>query len=184
MNLLILNDKVVPFFQEEKVDILRMLTDRGTEFCGRPEEHEYQLFLAIKDIEHTKTKARHPQTNGICERFHRTILEEFYQSAFRKKIYTSIEDLQRDLDNYMEYYNFKRTHQGKICSGRTPWKTFVEGKKLWEEKNLSAQYDNENDQVPSFTDQDAGGPIKRPLEASIKFNSIFSKEKLTNKFLQ
>lgn len=137
----ILNDKVIPFFQEQKVDVLRILTDRGTEFCGRPEEHEYQLFLAINDIDHTKTKARHPQTNGICERFHRTILEEFYQSAFRKKIFISIEELQKDLDDYLHSYNYRRTHQGKMCCGRTPWATFVDGKKLWEEKNLTSQYE-------------------------------------------
>jgi transposase InsO family protein len=136
----ILNDKVIPFFQEQQVDILRVLTDRGTEFCGRPEDHEYQLFLAINDIDHTKTKARHPQTNGICERFHRTILEEFYQSAFRKKIYNTIDELQNDLDDYINEYNYVRTHQGKICNGRTPWQTFLDGKKFWSDKNLSSQY--------------------------------------------
>ena len=135
-----LNDKVIPFFQSMDVKVLRVLTDRGTEFCGRPEEHEYQLFLAINDIDHSKTKAKHPQTNGICERFHRTILEEFYQVAFRKKIYSALEQLQADLDIYMEEYNLRRTHQGKICNGRTPMATFVEGKKLWAEKNLSAHY--------------------------------------------
>jgi transposase InsO family protein len=95
---------------KKNVPILRILTDRGTDFCGRPEEHEYQMFLAIKDIDHTKTKARHPQTNGICERFHRTILEEFYSVAFRKKISLPLEELQTDLDNYIHEYNYKRTH--------------------------------------------------------------------------
>ncbi len=64
-----------------------MLTDRGTEYCGKPESHDYQLYLALNDIEHTRTKARHPQTNGICEQFHKTILQEFYQVAFRRKLY-------------------------------------------------------------------------------------------------
>ncbi len=67
------------------MDLIRILTDRGTEFCGRPERHDYQLFLTINDIEHTRTKAYSPQTNGICERFHRTVKEEFYEIAFRKK---------------------------------------------------------------------------------------------------
>jgi transposase InsO family protein len=165
----ILNDKVLPFFQEQNVDILRMLTDRGTEFCGRPEDHEYQLFLAINDIDHTKTKARHPQTNGICERFHRTILEEFYQSAFRKKIYTSIDDLQNDLDNYLHTYNHKRTHQGKMCCGRTPWQTFLDGRKLWDEKNISSQFVNDDSRA-------AGGPTNRPLEAAIDNNPILLRE--------
>lgn len=83
----LLNDRVLPFFAEHAVPVLRILTDRGTEYCGRLEQHDYQLYLAMNDIEHTRTKAASPQTNGICERFHKTILQEFYQVAFRKKIY-------------------------------------------------------------------------------------------------
>jgi transposase InsO family protein len=73
-----LNDKVLPFFEAHQLPMLRILTDRGTEYCGRAESHDYQLYLAINDIEHTKTKVKSPQTNGICERFHKTILQEFY----------------------------------------------------------------------------------------------------------
>ena len=130
----LLNDKVLPFFESHEVPLLRILTDRGTEYCGRVEHHDYQLFLAVKDIDHSRTKARHPQTNGIVERFHRTILDEFYRVAFRKKIYSSLEELQEDLDGYLKEYNFERTHQGKMCCGRTPWKTFQEGKKIVREK--------------------------------------------------
>ena len=86
----LLNDKVLPFFDEQDVPVLRILTDRGTEYCGKVDAHDYQLFLAIKDVDHSRTKARHPQTNGIVERFHKTILEEFYNVAFRKKIYDSL----------------------------------------------------------------------------------------------
>lgn len=105
-----LNDRVLPFFAEQSMGIIRILTDRGTEYCGKPENHDYQLYLALNDIEHSKTKANHPQTNGICERFHKTILQEFYQVAFRRKIYQSIEELQHDLDDWMAYYNSVRTH--------------------------------------------------------------------------
>ena len=133
----LLNDKVLPFFQSHDLPMLRILTDRGTEYCGRVEQHDYQLYLAINDIDHTKTKANSPQTNGICERFHKTILQEFYQVAFRKKLYMSIEELQKDLDNWLEYYNNQRTHQGKMCCGRTPLDTLLEGKSIWEEKNLT-----------------------------------------------
>jgi hypothetical protein len=94
--------------------LIRILTDRGTEYCGRPETHDYQLYLAINDIEHSRTKANHPQTNGICERFHKTILQEFYQVAFRRKIYRSIEEWQMDLDDWLHSYNHDRTHQGKM----------------------------------------------------------------------
>ena len=114
-----------------------MLTDRGTEYCGRVEQHDYQLFLAINDIEHTRTKANSPQTNGICERFHKTILQEFYQVSFRKKIYDSIEMLQKDLDEWIEIYNTERTHQGKKCCGRTPLETLIDGKQIWMDKQLN-----------------------------------------------
>ena len=120
----LLSDRVLPFFEEQGMAVLRMLTDRGTEFCGKAEAHDYELFLALNDIEHTKTKAQHPQTNGICERFHKTVLQEFYQIAFRKKIYTGIEDLQKDLDAWIERYNTARTHEGKMCCGRTPFAAY------------------------------------------------------------
>ena len=130
----LLNDRVLPFFAEQGMGVIRILTDRGTEFCGKVETHDYQLYLALNDIEHTKTKVMHPQTNGICERFHKTILNEFYQVAFRKKIYRSVEELQIDLDEWISYYNNDRTHQGKMCCGRTPMETFIDGKEVWNDK--------------------------------------------------
>jgi transposase InsO family protein len=139
----LLNDKVLPLFDEHEVPLLRMLTDRGTEYCGKVDEHDYQLFLAIKNIDHTKTKARHPQTNGIVERFHKTILNEFYQTAFRKKIYSSLDELQLDLDNWVSYYNKNRTHQGKMCYGRTPWETFLDGKEKVKQKIIEGKITKE-----------------------------------------
>lgn len=129
-----LNDRVLPFFAEHGIPMLRILTDRGTEYCGKLEQHDYQLYLAMNEIEHTRTKAASPQTNGICERFHKTILQEFYQVTFRKKIYRSMEELQIDLDVWITHYNHERTHQGKMCCGRTPMETFADGKKIWQEK--------------------------------------------------
>lgn len=133
----LLNDRVLPLFEEEHLPMLRILTDRGTEYCGKAESHDFQLYLALNNIEHTKTKAKSPQTNGICERFHRTILQEFYQVTFRKKLYRDIDELQHDLDDWILYYNYERTHQGKMCCGRTPMETLEDGKKLWKEKNLN-----------------------------------------------
>lgn len=133
----ILNDRVLPFFKEQELPMLRILTDRGTEYCGKVEQHDYELYLAINDIDHTKTKTRHPQANGICERFHKTILNEFYQVTFRKKLYDSLDMLQKDLDEWMNYYNNVRTHQGKMCCGRTPMDTLTDGKRVWAEKNLA-----------------------------------------------
>jgi len=130
----LLNDRVLPFFEHHELPMLRILTDRGTEYCGKTEQHDYQLYLALNDIDHTKTKAKSPQTNGICERFHRTILNEFYQVTFRKKLYANLESLQQDLDEWLMYYNEQRTHQGKMCCGRTPLATLEDGKQIWQEK--------------------------------------------------
>ena len=131
-----LNDRIVPFYDEHEIPLLRILTDRGTEYCGNREHHEYQLYMAVENIDHTKTRARRPQTNGICERFHKTILQEFYQVAFRKKIYKSIEELQADLDQWIKYYNDERPHSGRYCYGKTPMQTFNDSKQLAKQKMI------------------------------------------------
>lgn len=132
----LLNDRVLPMYEEQGLRLLRMLTDRGTEYCGRKNDHPYQLYLAIEDIDHTRTKTKSPQTNGICERFHRTIQDEFYAIAFRKKVYTSLSELQNDLDEWLDWYNRERTHSGKHCFGKTPWQTFLDSKELALKKQL------------------------------------------------
>jgi len=103
-----------------------MLTDRGTAYCGAPERHEDELDLAVENIDHTRTKTKSPQTNGICERVHRTVLDEVYRVAFRKRIYQTVDQLQADLDAWMREYNEVRTHQGRWCCGRTPMQTFMD----------------------------------------------------------
>jgi transposase InsO family protein len=134
----LLNDRVLPFFEAQGIPLNRVLTDRGTEYCGAPERHEYELYLAVENIDHTRTKTRHPQTNGICERFHKTMLNEFYRVAFRKKIYRTLEELQVDLDSWMAEYNQQRPHQGRWCYGKTPMHTFIDSVSLAKEKMLAA----------------------------------------------
>ena len=133
----VLNDRVLPFYEKHDVPLLRILTDRGTEYCGKYEHHEYELYLAVEDIDHSKTKAKSPQTNGICERFHKTILDEFYRIAFRKKIYNTLDELQADLDTWMKEYNQERVHSGKYCFGKTPMQTFLDSMPLVKEKILN-----------------------------------------------
>lgn len=137
-----LNDRVIPMYDQYGIPLMRILTDRGTEYCEAREHHEYQLYLAIEDIDHTKTKAKSPQTNGICERFHRTMQDEFYATAFRKKIYGSIDELQADVDVWLEYYNNERPHSGKHCYGKTPMQTWNQSLHLAKEKFLSNHYQN------------------------------------------
>ena len=123
-------------YEEQEIRLQRILTDRGTEYCGKVEKHPFQLYLDLEDIDHTKTKAKSPQTNGICERFHRTIQDEFYSIVFRKKLFTSIEELQQELDTWIKWYNEERTHSGKHCYGKTPWETFIQSKHLALEKQV------------------------------------------------
>jgi transposase InsO family protein len=134
----LLNDRVIPFFDEQDVPLCRVLTDRGTEYCGNPERHEYELYLAIEDIDYSRTKTKNPQTNGIVERFHKTVLDEFYRVAFRKKIYSSIAELQSDLDVWFRSYNEERPHQGRWCYGKTPMQTFRDAIPLAQEKMIAA----------------------------------------------
>lgn len=132
-----LNDRVLPFFEEHEIPLCRVLTDRGTEYCGS-DQHEYELYLAVENIDHTRTKAKSPQTNGICERFNKTVLNEFYKTAFRKKLYETLEDLQADLDDWMREYNKERPHQGRWCFGKTPMQTFLDSVPMAKEKVLAA----------------------------------------------
>ena len=140
-----LNDRVVPFFDEQETLLNRILTDRGTEYCGKVETHSYQLYLAMEDIDHTKTKAHHPQTNGICERFHKTMKNEFYDITFRKKIYRTLDELQLDVDYWISQYNEQRPHRGKHCYGKTPMQTFREAKHLAMEKQIPCAELSDND---------------------------------------
>ena len=151
-----LNDRVVPWYNEQGVPLLRILTDRGSEYCGNREHHEFQLYLAVEDIDHSRTKARHPQTNGICERFHRTMQEEFYATAFRKKVYGSLAELQIDVDSWIQEYNCERPHSGRYCYGKTPFQTFQDSKKLALEKQLNQQYEDKNLlSLPEGSEQEA-----------------------------
>lgn len=137
-----LNDKVLPFFQEQNVSLLRILTDRGTEYCGKVENHAFQLYLAVENVDHSKTKARSPQTNGICERFHRTMKNEFYDIAFRKKLYHSLEELQADVDSWLQSYNQLRPHSGRFCYGKTPMQTFKDAAYIARNKTLENHFES------------------------------------------
>jgi transposase InsO family protein len=127
----LLNDRVLPTYDEHNITVLRVLTDNGREYCGLKDNHPYELFLHLNDIEHTRTRVRRPQTNGSVERLNQIIKNEFYEVAFRKKLYRTIEEIQTDLDEFMRYYNEQRTNQGKYCQGRTPQQTLLDGLDLY-----------------------------------------------------
>ena len=101
----ILYDRVLPFYQTHGLPVQAILTDNGTEYKGRPMIHLYEIFLELNDIEHRTTKVGNPRTNGFVERFNRTVLDEFFRTAFRKKLYESVDALQKDLDVWLSHYN-------------------------------------------------------------------------------
>jgi transposase InsO family protein len=123
----ILNEDVLPFYEELGVQINTILSDNGREYCGRPDRHPYEIFLQLESIEHRTTKIRRPQSNGFVERLHKTLLDEHFRVMGRKKWYESIEEMQKDLDKYLRHYNHERSHQGRNMNGRTPYQAFMEG---------------------------------------------------------
>lgn len=123
----VLNEKVLPFFEAHDCPIVSILTDNGTEYCGRMDNHPFELFLQLEDIEHRRTKVRRPQSNGIVERLHRTLLDDHFRIKGRIKFYESLEEMQHDLDLYLHTYNYERAHQGRNMNGRTPHQAFIEG---------------------------------------------------------
>ena len=116
---LVVHNDVLPFYQAHDLPLKAILTDNGREFCGT-EAHPYELYLALNDIEHRRTKVRSPQTNGFIERFNRTALDEFFRIAFRTTFYESVEHLQTDFDQWLVTYNTERPHQGYRNMGRRP----------------------------------------------------------------
>jgi transposase InsO family protein len=128
---------VLPFFEPHGIPLTRVLTDRGTEYCGQADRHPYELYLALEDIDHSRTKTKSPQTNGICERFNKTLLNEFYRVAFRKHLYQTLAAMQADLDAFLEAYNTQRPHQGRWCYGKTPMQTFIDSVSLAKEKQIA-----------------------------------------------
>ena len=123
----VLNECVLPFFEKHNATIDTILSDNGREFCGRKDRHPYELFLQLEGIEHRTTRMRRPQSNGFIERFHRTLLDEHFRVKGRTKWYETIDEMQKDLDEYLIIYNTKRTHQGRRMNGRTPLKVFLAG---------------------------------------------------------
>ena len=116
----LLYDRVLPFYEELGVKVGAILTDNGREFCGRADQHPYELLLAMDEIEHRRTRVRSPRTNGVVERMNRTLLDECFRVAGRTTWYLEPAGIQRDLDRFLNYYNVERTHQGYRLKGRTP----------------------------------------------------------------
>lgn len=126
-----LNETVLPFFEAHEARVCTILSDNGREFCGRPDHHPYERFLQLEGIEHRTTKMRRPQSNGFIERQHRTLLDEHFRIKGRTTWYEPVEQMQTDLDSYLEHYNTQqRPHQGRMMEVPTPYSMFNKGLKL------------------------------------------------------
>lgn len=123
----VLNNDVLPFFEAHNAKVSTVISDNGREFCGRKDQHPYELFLQLEEIEHRTTKVRRPQSNGFVERLHRTLLDEHFRIQGRTKWYEALEEMQQDLDDYFVIYNTKRPHQGRNMKGMTPYAVFKKG---------------------------------------------------------
>lgn len=114
----------MPFYEEKGIRVGNILSGNGREYCSRPMIHPYQIFMELNDIEHRRTKVATPRTNGFVERFNRTVLDEFFRETFRKTLYACVEDLQKDLDEWLYRYNYERPHRGYRNMGKRPIETF------------------------------------------------------------
>jgi transposase InsO family protein len=133
----VLNEDVLPFFEEHNASIITILSDNGREYCGRADRHPYELFLQLEGIEHRTTRVRRPQSNGYVERFHKTLLDEHFRIKGRQKWYESVEEMQADLDEFFKHYNYERTHQGRNMNGRIPYQIFIESLAKLETKDIN-----------------------------------------------
>jgi len=133
----VLNEDVLPFFEQHDAVVTTVLSDNGREFCGRPDKHPYEIFLQLEGIEHRTTKVRRPQSNGFVERLHRTLLDEHFRIQGRKVWYETLEEMQKDLDVYLHHYNHERAHQGRNMNGRVPYRVFIDG--LPERKTITEE---------------------------------------------
>lgn len=122
----LLYDRVLPFYEALGVRVGAVLTDNGREFCGKPDSHAYELLLAVDEIEHRTTRVRSPRTNGFVERMNRTLLDECFRVAGRSTWYENTDEIQADLDRFLDYYNVQRSHQGYRLKGRTPMQALHE----------------------------------------------------------
>jgi transposase InsO family protein len=151
----VVHNDVLPFYEKHGIEVGAILTDNGTEFCGT-DAHPYELYLELCDIEHRRTRVRRPQTNGFIERFNRTILDEFFRIAFRKKLYESVAELQKDMDAWLAFYNTERPHQGYRNMGRKPIETILGMKrKTRNGASGAASRSRAASEVPASSEQNA-----------------------------
>ena len=160
----VLHNDVLPFYAEHEITVQTLLTDNGREYCGT-DSHPYELYLQLNDIEHRTTRVRRPQTNGFVERFNRTVLDEFFRTAFRTTFYETVEQLQVDLDRWMVFYNTQRPHHGYRNMGRRPIDTVEQYLQQRQQPQASGAAANAGQAAVSET-QPGAQPVSRAKSAA------------------
>ena len=124
-----LKTRVLPVYRQFNIPLDRILIGNGKEYTTHwpKAKHGYEEFLKENNIRYCKIKPRTPQSNGIVERFNRVLMEVYYQIAMTKKIYSSLCELQDDLDKFICYFNFKRPNQGYRRKGKMPYQKIFDG---------------------------------------------------------
>ena len=123
----LINNDVLPTFEAHRTKIDTVLSDNGRELCGREDRHPYELFLQLEEIERKRTRVNRPQSSGIVERWHRTLLDEHFRVEGRRTWFETLDEMQAVLDHYLVEYNTNRPHQGRGMNGRTPITAFIDG---------------------------------------------------------
>lgn len=115
----VLHNEVLPFYKERRLAVSAILTNQSREYCGK-ENHHYELYLMLNEIEHRKTEIHQSGTNGFMERFNQIASTEFFKPEFKMNSFKSIDSLQLSFDKWLIYYNTARPHRGYRNMGKFP----------------------------------------------------------------
>jgi transposase InsO family protein len=109
-------DLAIERFADAGITLRGILTDRGPEFRGTA----FTSHIGHLGLRHTWTPPRSPNHNAVCERFHGTVLDEFYRVAFHREYFTTVERLDTQLHGWVTRYNTRRRNHGDYMQGRSP----------------------------------------------------------------
>jgi transposase InsO family protein len=108
--------QVIRHYRRHGVTVRAVLTDNGPEYRAAT----FTNALAAKELAHQRIPARSPNHNAVCERFQGTALQECWRPAFHRRRFSSIRQLQAEIDAWLNHYNTRRRNHSDFMQGRTP----------------------------------------------------------------
>jgi hypothetical protein len=121
----ILASRVAPLFERQGIAIKEIHTRKTSEYCGLLSVHPFEYFLATSHIQHLPMDQPSHPNNFLCEQFYRVLLKEFFLPALRRRFQVSLDDLQKDLDTFVEAHNAAQIKHGNgMKSGLHPTANF------------------------------------------------------------